>query len=33
MFSDDDGKLAVRIARNVVEHHVKKEKLPDFTVP
>jgi uncharacterized protein (TIGR00296 family) len=33
MFSDEDGKLAVKIARAVVESHVKKEKLPEFDVP
>jgi uncharacterized protein (TIGR00296 family) len=32
MFSDEDGKLAVKIARAVVESHVKKEKLPEFDV-
>lgn len=32
MYSDEDGKLAVRIARGVVESHVKKTKytLPDL---
>jgi len=33
MFSDEDGKLAAKIARTVVEHHIKKEKAPDFAVP
>ena len=33
MFSDEDGKLAVKIARAVVESHVKKEKVPEFDVP
>jgi uncharacterized protein (TIGR00296 family) len=33
MFSDEDGKLAVKIARAVVESHVKKEKLREFDVP
>jgi uncharacterized protein len=33
MFSDEDGKLAVKIARAVVESHVKKEKTPEFDVP
>jgi len=33
MFSDDDGKLAVHIARTIVECHVKREKSPEFKVP
>src|SRR4030042_6705900 len=33
MFSDDDGKLAVHIARTIVECHVKHEKPPEFKVP
>lgn len=33
MYSDEDGGLAVRIARTVVDCHVKKEKVPEFKVP
>jgi uncharacterized protein (TIGR00296 family) len=33
MYSDEDGILAVRIARAVVEAHVDKQKMPDFKVP
>jgi uncharacterized protein (TIGR00296 family) len=33
MFSDEDGRLAVKIAREIVEAHVKKEKPPEFEVP
>lgn len=33
MFSEEDGKLAVRIARAVVESHVKGEKPPLLDVP
>jgi uncharacterized protein (TIGR00296 family) len=33
MYSDEDGRLAVRIARTVVECHVDKEKTPEFEVP
>ena len=33
MFTDDDGKKAVRIARAVIESHVKKTKAPEFDVP
>jgi len=33
MFSDEDGKLAVHIARTIVECHVKHEKPPEFKVP
>jgi uncharacterized protein (TIGR00296 family) len=33
MFSDEDGRLAVTIAREIVESHVKKEKPRDFNVP
>ena len=33
MYSDEDGSLAVRIARTVVDCHVKKEKVPEFKVP
>jgi len=33
MFSDKDGELAVRIARAVVDSHVKREKPPGFDVP
>jgi uncharacterized protein (TIGR00296 family) len=33
MYSDEDGRLAVKIARTVVDCHVKKEKIPEFTVP
>jgi uncharacterized protein (TIGR00296 family) len=33
MFSDDDGKRAVEIARAVVERHVRRERMPEFDVP
>jgi len=33
MFSDDDGKLAVKIARSVVECHVSGSKVPEFVIP
>lgn len=33
MFSDEDGTRAVRIARAVVEAHVRRQKLPEFDVP
>jgi len=33
MFSDEDGRLAVKIARTMVESHVKSEKVPEFKVP
>ncbi|OGS42282.1 MAG: AMMECR1 domain-containing protein [Euryarchaeota archaeon RBG_16_62_10] len=33
MFSEDDGRLAVEIARAVIESHVKGEKPPKFEVP
>ncbi len=33
MYTDGDGELAVKIARAVVESHVKKAKAPDFEVP
>ncbi len=33
MYSDEDGKLAVRFSRAVVEVAVKNEKLPDFDFP
>ena len=33
MFSDEDGKLAVRMARSTVEHHVKRMKQERFEVP
>jgi len=33
MFSEMDGELAVKIARAVVDSHVKKTKLPEFEVP
>jgi len=33
MYSDEDGILAVRIARTVVECHVNKQKAPEFEVP
>ena len=33
MFSDDDGRLAVKIARAIIESHVKHEKPPEFKVP
>jgi len=33
MYSDEDGVLAVKIARAVVECHVNKEKVPEFKVP
>jgi uncharacterized protein (TIGR00296 family) len=33
MFSDEDGKLAVRIARAIVESHVKHERPPEFKIP
>lgn len=33
MFSDEDGRLAVRAARSVVESHVRKEKAPKLDLP
>jgi uncharacterized protein (TIGR00296 family) len=33
MFTDDDGEKAVRIARTVIESHVKKMEPPQFEVP
>jgi len=33
MFSDGDGELAVRVARNVVESHVRKAKPKEFPTP
>jgi hypothetical protein len=33
MFSEEDGRLAVHIARTIVECHVKHEKPPEFEVP
>ncbi|HEX9906859.1 MAG TPA: TIGR00296 family protein [Thermoplasmata archaeon] len=33
MFTDEDGKLAVRIARTVVENHVKRVKIQDLQLP
>ena len=33
MYSDEDGILAVKIARTVVECHVNKAKAPEFSVP
>jgi uncharacterized protein (TIGR00296 family) len=33
MFSDEDGELAVRVARNVVENHVRKAKPKEFPTP
>jgi len=33
MYTDEDGELAVKIARAIVESHVKKTKAPDFKVP
>ena len=33
MFTDDDGKKAVTIARTVIESHVKKTDPPEFEVP
>jgi len=33
MFSDGDGELAVRIARNVVESHVRRAKPEEFPPP
>lgn len=33
MFSDGDGELAVRIARNAVESHVRRARPKEFTVP
>jgi len=33
MFSDEDGRLAVTIARANVEAHVRREKPPQFDVP
>jgi uncharacterized protein (TIGR00296 family) len=33
MYSDDDGKLAVRIARAAIDHAVKGEEMPDMDIP
>lgn len=33
MFSDDDGRLAVRIARSTIEHHVKRTAQEKFEAP
>jgi len=33
MFSDGDGELAVRVARNVVESHVRRAKPKEFPMP
>lgn len=33
MFSDEDGRLAVRAARTVVESHVRNEKTPALDLP
>ena len=33
MYSDDDGKLAVEIARKTIEKYLKDNKKPDFKVP
>lgn len=33
MFSDEDGRLAVRMARSTVEHHVRRTKQEKFDVP
>lgn len=33
MFSDEDGRLAVRAARAVIESHVRKEAPPKLTLP
>ncbi|UCE90747.1 MAG: TIGR00296 family protein [Methanobacteriota archaeon] len=33
MFSDDDGRRAVEIARTVVEKHVRRERIPEMDFP
>lgn len=33
MFTDEDGERAVRIARAVMENHIKRMEIPVFTVP
>lgn len=33
MFSDDDGRRAVEIARTIVEKHVKRERIPELDIP
>ena len=33
MYKLDDGVLAIKIARTVIENHIKKKEIPDFQVP
>ncbi|WP_455392939.1 TIGR00296 family protein [[Eubacterium] cellulosolvens] len=33
MYKIDDGILAIRIARAVIEHHIKRKDIPKFEVP
>ncbi|UCE81034.1 MAG: TIGR00296 family protein [Methanobacteriota archaeon] len=33
MFSDDEGKMAVGIARSAIENHIRSDQPPDFEVP
>ena len=33
MYSLEDGKLAIKIARNTIENFIKKRDIPDFEVP
>ena len=33
MYTLNDGKLAIKIARTVIENHIKKEQIPEFEVP
>jgi hypothetical protein len=33
MYSLEDGKLAVKIARETIERHVRNEKIPKFDIP
>jgi len=33
MYKLEDGILAIKIARTVIEHHLENQKIPDFKVP
>ncbi len=33
MYSIEDGRLAVTIARTSINHHIKRERIPEFKIP
>jgi uncharacterized protein (TIGR00296 family) len=33
MYSIEDGKLAIKIARTTIKHHIKKQTIPEFKFP